>query len=100
MRQFWVGVYGLLALVPVAAAAAPPKTLLPAGELSTSGNQIVDRDRHPVRLACIGWNQVYETPSLEQQTALIAAHGFNCIRHAWANATKAKEIAMVDRMAV
>ncbi len=86
-------------LAPAGFAAGPSATLLPAGDFSTKGNQIIDQAGRPVRLACIGWNQVDETRSLDDQTALIAAHGFNCIRHAWANATKDKEIAVVDRMA-
>jgi len=98
-RQVWVWVVGLLMLAPAAFAAAPVQTLLPPGALSTSGNQIVDVNGKPVRLTCIGWNQIYETPSMERQMALIAMNGFNCIRHAWANATKDQEIAMVDRMA-
>jgi endoglucanase len=99
MRQFWLGMVGWLMLAPATVAASPSRTLLPPGELSTRGNQIVDQNGHPVRLACVGWNQIYETPSLDSQTALMAKLGFNCIRHAWANATKDQEIAMVDRMA-
>lgn len=87
-------------LAPAGFAAGPSGTLLPPGDFSTKGNQIVDQTGHPVRLACVGWNQVDETRSLDYQTSLIAAHGFNCIRHAWANATKDEEIAVVDRMAV
>src|ERR1700761_3415413 len=70
MRQFWLWTTGWLMLAPAAVMAAPPETLLPPGELSTKGNQIVDRHGRPVRLACIGWNQIFETPSLERQTAL------------------------------
>jgi endoglucanase len=100
MRQFRLWVAGLLMLVPAVAIAASPGTLLPPGEFSTKGNQIVDRQGRPVRLACVGWNQIYETPPLDRQMAMIADMGFNCIRHSWANATKDMEIAMVDRMAV
>jgi endoglucanase len=99
MRHFWLWAGCLLMLTPVAAGAAPSGTLLPRGELSTKGNQIVDRVGRPVRLACVGWNQVYENPPLDRQMAMIADMGFNCIRHSWANATKDMEIAMVDRMA-
>lgn len=73
-------------------------TLLPAGDFSTSGNQIVDREGRPVRLACIGWNQVNEAIPLDRQTALMAAHGFNCIRFSWVNATLRHDLEMIDRI--
>jgi endoglucanase len=73
-------------------------TLLPKGDLSTKGNQIVDRDGHPVRLACVGWNQVNDGIPLERQTALMAAHGFNCIRFSWVNATMQRDLETIDRI--
>lgn len=84
-----------LAAIPAQARAG---TLLPPGDLSTRGNQIVDQTGRPVRLACIGWNQVYEGLSLEQQTAMMAADGFNCIRFSWVNATMDRDLRLIDRI--
>jgi endoglucanase len=77
---------------------ARPGTLLPPGDFSTKGNQIVDRDGHPVRLACVGWNQVDESIPLERQTAMMAADGFNCIRFSWVNATMRQNLVTIDRI--
>jgi endoglucanase len=71
-------------------------TLLPSGDLSTKGNQIVDKDGRPVRLACIGWNQVKENVPLDHQTALMAGHGFNCIRFSWVNGTMQQDLRQID----
>ncbi len=76
----------------------PLQTLLPSGMFSTEGNQIIDQQHRPVRLACVGWNQVYEQIPLETQTRLMAAHGFNCIRFSWVNATLPRDLAMIDRI--
>jgi endoglucanase len=73
-------------------------TLLPAGDLSTRGTQIIDASGRPVRLACIGWNQVDESIPLDVQTALMAEHGFNCIRFSWVNATLQKDLHLIDRI--
>lgn len=96
------GVLGWMVLAmtsysPTADAATAWK--LPDGDFSTRGNQIVDRSGHPVRLACIGWNQINEGTSLAQQTALMAAHGFNCIRFSWVNATMSRDLELIDRVA-
>jgi endoglucanase len=77
---------------------AKSATLLPSGDLSTSGNQIVDKAARPVRLACIGWNQVNAVLSLDHQTALMAEHGFNCIRFSWVNATMQQDLQQIDRI--
>ena len=88
-----------LPLVLLATAAdAASGTLLPSGDFSTRGSQIVDRDGRPVRLACVGWNQVNEEISLEHQTTLMAEHGFNCIRFSWVNATLERDLARIDRV--
>lgn len=79
---------------------ATPGTLLPLGDFSTKGNQIIDRGGRPVRLACIGWNQVNEAIPLERQTALMAAHGFNCIRFSWVNARMRQDLKTIDRVVV
>ena len=96
MRAFLICFIGLLLLTPETRAALP--TLLPPGDLSTKGNQIVDREGHPVRLACIGWNQVNESIPLDRQTTLMAAQGFNCIRFSWVNATMDKDLRQIDRI--
>jgi len=99
MRHFLLGVVGLLMLAPAASDAAPLGTLLPPGDLATKGNQIVDQTGRPVRLACVGWNQVDESIPLDRQTALMAKLGFNCIRHSWVNARKEADLAEIDRVA-
>ncbi|HEY0184589.1 MAG TPA: cellulase family glycosylhydrolase [Rhodopila sp.] len=92
-------VVGLCGLVQSALADGGRRgTLLPPGDFSTQGSQIVDRNGEPVRLACIGWNQVYENVPLDRQTALMAEHGFNCIRFSWVNATMQRDLEMIDRV--
>ena len=87
-------------LVAIAAAfcclPAYAQTLLPSETFSTNGNQIIDRDGRAVRLACVGWNQVNRSIPLEQQARLMAAHGFNCIRFSWVNATMQQDLRMID----
>lgn len=78
---------------------AQSRTLLPPGDLSTKGSQIIDRDGRPVRLACVGWNQLYEGVSFERQTAMMARDGFNCIRFSWVNATMRQNLETIDRIA-
>jgi endoglucanase len=90
---------GALLLAVAASAQAAPATLLPPGDLSTKGNQLVDHHGRPVRLACIGWNQVNKEIPLERQTALMAEQGFNCIRFSWANATMQADLTTIDRIA-
>jgi hypothetical protein len=90
---------GAVVLAPAVCTGAAAPTLLPPGDLSTRGNQIIDQQGRPVRLACIGWNQVVEDVPLERQTELIAGMGFNCVRHSWVNATKEKDLVLIDRMA-
>jgi endoglucanase len=83
---------------PAQPSLARSTTLLPAGDFTTKGNQIVDREGRPVRLACVGWNQVNEGLSLERQTMLMAADGFNCIRFSWVNATVRENLVTIDRI--
>jgi endoglucanase len=96
-RRLLVSIVCTLMLMPSFGQAAP-RTLLPPGDLSTKGNQIVDRDGRPVRLACIGWNQVNDAIPLEHQTTLMAEHGFNCIRFSWVNATMQQDLGTIDRI--
>ena len=91
-----VVVVGLVGLAPPSL--AQRATLLPPGDFSTKGNQIVDRDGHPARLACVGWNELSESPPLERQTAMMAADGFNCIRFSWVNATMRQNLMTIDRI--
>lgn len=74
-------------------------TLLPAGDFSTKGNQIVDGRGRPVRLACIGWNQFNLDIPFWRQTQLMAEQGFNCIRVSWVNATMHEDLSRIDRIA-
>src|ERR1700691_3386480 len=100
MRYSFVLMASVLVLGPAAFGEPAQQTLLPPADLSTKGNQIVDRNGRAVRLACVGWNQVVEEIPLERQTALMAKLGFNCIRLSWVNATKDQDIAGIDRAAV
>lgn len=77
---------------------AQSSTLLPRGDFSTKGNQIVDRNGRPVRLACVGWNEVNESIPLERQTEMMVADGFNCIRFSWVNATMRQNLVTIDRI--
>lgn len=91
-------IYFILAWGCLAAATAQAHTLLPAGALSTQGNQIVDKSGRPVRLACIGWNQFNQAIPLRVQTQRMANDGFNCIRIPWVNATLPHELLLMDRI--
>jgi endoglucanase len=95
---------GMMLAMPASAetGSSPPdrrSTLLPSGYFSTKGNQLVDRKGRPVRLACVGWNQVNEKIGLATQTRLMAAHGFNCIRISWVNARMRQDLQKIDRIA-
>jgi endoglucanase len=69
--------------------------LLPAGYLSTSGNQIVDSNGNPVRIDSIGWNgtdgaagsalQGLYAASYQTIMNAIKADGFNTIRIPWSD---------------
>jgi hypothetical protein len=96
MKNVILSIPGLILLALALPASA---ALLPAGALSTDGAQIVDRGGHPVRLACVGWNQVNEGISLDRQTALMVRDGFNCIRFSWVDATVQADLRMMDRVA-
>jgi aryl-phospho-beta-D-glucosidase BglC (GH1 family) len=69
-------------------------SLLPSGYLSTSGNQVVDADGHPVRIASIGWSgsdSLTFAPeglfqlSISNTIGSIKAAGFNTIRLPWSD---------------
>lgn len=97
-RPGWLRALLMTMLMPFTAHAALP-TLLPSGDFHTSGNQIVDQQERPVRLACIGWNQFHTAIPFEQQTELMARHGFNCIRVSWVNGRMHEDLAQIDRIA-
>src|SRR5664279_1061260 len=99
MRHLVVGLACVLMLTPAAFGQVARPTLLPPGELSTRGNQIIDQKGRPVRLACVGWNEMTEEIPLEHQTIRMAELGFNCIRYSWVNATKEADLATIDRVA-
>jgi hypothetical protein len=98
MRRSGLWMLFALALTAPASGQFAPHTLLPPGDFSTKGNQIVDRNGRAVRLACVGWNHLQEKVPLEQQTERMAELGFNCIRTSWVNATKEKNLALIDRI--
>lgn len=82
------------------AAAANGASMLPSGYLSTNGNQIVDANGNPVRLACVGifdWSSEGST-TLAGDFAGLAAAGFNCVRYPWYDQTLTNDLATVDQM--
>ena len=56
MQYFFALILGGL-LASAASGQGTLQTLLPPGDLSTRGNQIVDQGGRPVRLACVGWTR-------------------------------------------
>lgn len=92
MRRATLCLLSLLATLGVARAEKQTEALLPAGYLSTRGNQIVDRDGNPVRIHAVGWMGPSELDgppwglfaiSLDQAIASMRQQGFNAIRIAW-----------------
>lgn len=72
------------------------ETRLPAGYLSTKGNQIVDADGTDVRIAGVGWNQHFS--DIRTSVAAMAAAGFNTIRVSWDDADLATDLALLARI--
>jgi aryl-phospho-beta-D-glucosidase BglC (GH1 family) len=79
------------ALCAAAAAFGQTGSALPSGMFTTVGNQIVDRNQTPVRLACVYWpglnhqdgplaNVDGPIKGIQANVDAIAATGFNCIR--------------------
>ncbi len=69
-------------------------SLLPAGFLSTNGNQIVDAAGNDVRIASIGWNENFS--DIPDSVAEIAAAGFNTIRVSWVDATLSTDLPQLE----
>jgi endoglucanase len=77
-----------------ATATSPTSSLLPAGYLSTRGNQIVGPDGTPVRIDAIGWSGPdgdYTFTGLRERTYqdildTVKADGFNAVRLPWSDA--------------
>jgi endoglucanase len=67
--------------------------LLPPGYLYTSGNQIVDSNGNPVRLACVGY---FQFTNYVQDVAGMVADGFNCARLQWRDATLSADFTDID----
>jgi hypothetical protein len=68
--------------------------------LSTRGNQIVDANGTPVRIASVGWNEIGAGPlqGFDANVAAMAQAGFNCIRVSWVNATRDQNLAVIDQV--
>ncbi|MDB4966741.1 MAG: hypothetical protein JWN44_2430 [Myxococcales bacterium] len=77
-----------------------PGSALPAGPLSTRGNQIVDKSGTPVRIASVGWNEIGAGPiqGIAANLDAIGAAGFNAVRVSWVNATMAEDLARIDEV--
>lgn len=67
--------------------------LLPAGYLSTKGNQIVDSSGNSVRIASVGWNQIWG--DLGGQISQMRDYGFNAMRVSWTNAAMDADMAQI-----
>ena len=88
------------ALALALASPAYAASMLPAGYLSTNGNQIVDQNNSPVRLACTGlfdWSSE-GTTTIAGDFQGMAAAGFNCARYPWYDATMQADLNTVDQM--
>lgn len=70
------------------------------GGLSTRGNQIIDANGTPVRIASVGWNEIGAGPlqGFDANVAAMAQAGFNCIRVSWVNATREDNLATIDQV--
>src|SRR3569623_2133463 len=68
--------------------------------LSTRGNQIVDANGTPVRIASVGWNEIGAGPlqGFDAHAAAMAQAGFNSIRVSWVNATRDDILATLDQV--
>jgi endoglucanase len=95
MRSAMLGWLLLLGNPALAAPGWHEPALLPPGYLSTRGNQIVDRNGEPVRIAAVGWmgtSTVRGAPwglfavSLGQALRSIREEGFNALRISWVDA--------------
>jgi endoglucanase len=73
---------------------APKGSLIPSGYLHTSGNQILDQNDLPVRIASVGWFTGYSDPEAQMQKMVLA--GFNAVRIPWFNATMEGDLATID----
>jgi endoglucanase len=84
-QKFAYASLGALALILSPAPAQAGVSLLPSGYLSAKGNQIVDQNGNPVRIACVG----YFSPGndIPADMAGMVAAGFNCLRYPWYDAT-------------
>jgi aryl-phospho-beta-D-glucosidase BglC (GH1 family)/predicted esterase len=68
--------------------------LLPAGYLSTKGNQYVSSEGSQVRIASVGWNQGFDSPAAS--LLAIKSAGFNAVRVSWVNATMEDDLRRID----
>ncbi len=69
--------------------------LLPAGYLTTRGNQIIDQSGRPVRLACVGY---FAPRNVPDDISGMANAGFNCVRYPWFNATLMSQLGQMDQI--
>jgi endoglucanase len=103
-RSSTVQVLALMGLVSgcgqVMAGTSTTPTLLPNTYLSTKGNQIVDQNGNPVRLACTGYFDPggLNGASIQSDMAGMVAAGFNCLRYPWYDATLSANLAQADQI--
>lgn len=70
--------------------------LLPSGPISTSGNQFVDSNGVPVRIASVGWSDTIT--NYQQAANAIAADGFNCVRVSFDNGTLTADLTTIQNL--
>jgi endoglucanase len=73
-------------------------SLLPPGPLHTDGNQIVDENGNPVRIASVGWYDAGEGNDITSSVAAIVADGFNTVRLPWDNSSMNDDLSRFDQV--
>ncbi|HBK07953.1 MAG TPA: hypothetical protein DDZ81_19210 [Acetobacteraceae bacterium] len=71
--------------------------LLPSGYFSTSGNQVVDANGDPVRIASVGLHDHSTSTDIATMESIVAAR-FNTIRVSWDDATLPSDLTYIQQL--